>query len=107
MKYVEVRCNGGPIQGFGRHWPVIIGAMCLWLSHKSLLGEKNDMSVSQSASQERKHDTAVLCEGGAIQKFWCCAGQHHQYINVCISLASFHYQTVLICPLMFQPSCFL
>lgn len=48
MKYVEVRRNGGPIQGFGRGWPVIIGAMCLWLSHKRLLGKRKDRSLSVS-----------------------------------------------------------
>lgn len=52
MKYVEVRRNGGPIQGFGRDWPVIIGAMCLWLSHKGLHGERKDRSVSVSTFRE-------------------------------------------------------
>lgn len=53
MKYVEVRCNGGPIQGFGRGWAVIIGAMCLWSSHKRLLGEKKDRFLSGSTFREK------------------------------------------------------
>lgn len=53
MKYVGVRRNGGPIQGFGRGWPVIIGAVCLWLSHKRLLGERKDRPVSVSTFTEK------------------------------------------------------
>lgn len=58
MKYVEVRRNGGPIQGFGRAWPAIIGAMCLWSSHKRLLGERKDRSLSVSTFTEKtRHRT--------------------------------------------------